>query len=752
MNNYNMEPFEINNEPLSNTNSKDSLVTLDSDDRSQELFKSESDDEMDFSKEKRHPFETCADKRLKSDDQQTGDVIQLKLFEDQKTGTPNPVTAPPPLDTSNVTPTEKFQTLHSVDKTRLKIETEMMPLSEKLKKLPASDQQIVKKEQKTTPQTPPRTHIPIHKDSTIPSPNTEYDEIKTPTSFLVESDASVKIGSAGTLFKNCRIAVVEGGKDMGKRRAKVVSNLVAKHGAEVVINISRATHVVTGFSSVEMLKSLGQGKPNRAVVVSPNWVTASVKSKQLSDLRHFKVPGSSDGYQLSTRTPTPSPTVQNKAILVSKADADKKKFNTGFIPVFFENATTAKASCDKTETPRYHVPNTRNERQIKYLEEVKPFACQRGKQQPEEGEDSPPTNERLIAELQKLQDTYTNIGDHWRKYAYGKAVAIIKKWNGVIRSANDLRGVHGIGDKTMAKIQEILNTGSCAKMRFLEKCEDVQVISTFGKIWGVGPSTAQKLYSNGVRSIEELHQRKDELLNDQQKIGLKYFDELQERIPRIEVDGIKSIVTTIVREYSSEMDIEVCGSYRRGKQTCGDVDILMCERKDGNKHDGILELVARKLVSTGFIKDDLSKSLKSGKNGEPDSYFGVCQIPMCDDNSICPFSHLSDIGADNIPEGDLPPVELRCRTHIHRRLDIKIYSPEHYPFAILYFTGSNYFNRSMRLYCQKKGLSLSDRWLVPVVRVAKEKVHEGTPIPCHTENDIFKAIGLDYKTPLERDL
>lgn len=39
----------------------------------------------------------------------------------------------------------------------------------------------------------------------------------------------------------------------------------------------------------------------------------------------------------------------------------------------------------------------------------------------------------------------------------------------------------------------------------------------------------------------------------------------------------------------------------------------------------------------------------------------------------------------------------------HRRIDIKSYPATSYPFAILYFTGSDHFNRSMRLYSKQIG-------------------------------------------------
>ena len=75
----------------------------------------------------------------------------------------------------------------------------------------------------------------------------------------------------------------------------------------------------------------------------------------------------------------------------------------------------------------------------------------------------------------------------------------------------------------------------------------------------------------------------------------------------------------------------------------------------------------------------------------------------------------------------------------HRRIDVKVYAPQHYACALLYFTGSDHFNRSMRYYAKKlgwegnrrQGYSLSDKGItwatydkVPPSR-KYEKVSEG---------------------------
>lgn len=52
----------------------------------------------------------------------------------------------------------------------------------------------------------------------------------------------------------------------------------------------------------------------------------------------------------------------------------------------------------------------------------------------------------------------------------------------------------------------------------------------------------------------------------------------------------------------------------------------------------------------------------------------------------------------------------------------------------------------MRLYATKLGLLLSDKGFEK--RPYKNDVVWNKPIPiCYTEEDVFKTLGLDYKTP-----
>lgn len=74
---------------------------------------------------------------------------------------------------------------------------------------------------------------------------------------------------------------------------------------------------------------------------------------------------------------------------------------------------------------------------------------------------------------------------------------------------------------------------------------------------------------------------------------------------------------------------------------------------------------------------------------------------------------------------------------IHHRIDLKYYPLDQYAYAILYFTGSDMFNRSMRLYARKLGYSLSDRGICLVDRTNSSKVKIGENIAASSEKEIF---------------
>lgn len=108
------------------------------------------------------------------------------------------------------------------------------------------------------------------------------------------------------------------------------------------------------------------------------------------------------------------------------------------------------------------------------------------------------------------------------------------------------------------------------------------------------------------------------------------------------------------------------------------------------------------------------------ENGEQKKYMGVCRLPGPGQR--------------------------------HRRLDIIVVPHDEFACAIMYFTGSAHFNRSMRALAKTRNMSLSEHSLNEnVVRKGTVKVYGGTPLPTPTEKDVFSVLGIPYREPGERD-
>ncbi|XP_039727362.1 DNA polymerase lambda isoform X4 [Pteropus medius] len=273
--------------------------------------------------------------------------------------------------------------------------------------------------------------------------------------------------------------------------------------------------------------------------------------------------------------------------------------------------------------------------------------------------------------------------------------------------------IPGIGKRMAEKIVEILESGHLRKLDHIS--DSVPVLELFSNIWGAGTKTAQMWYHQGFRSLEDI--RNQASLTAQQAIGLKHYDDFLERMPREEATEIEQTVRESAQAFNPGLLCVACGSYRRGRATCGDVDVLLTH-PDGRSHQGIFSRLLDSLRQRGFLTDDL---VSQEENGQQQKYLGVCQLPG--------------------------------PGRRHRRLDIIVVPYSEFACALLYFTGSAHFNRSMRALAKTKGMSLSEHALsTAVVRDTRGlRVGSGRVLPTPTEKDVFRLLGLPYREPAERD-
>lgn len=85
-------------------------------------------------------------------------------------------------------------------------------------------------------------------------------------------------------------------------------------------------------------------------------------------------------------------------------------------------------------------------------------------------------------------------------------------------------------------------------------------------MWGVGPRTATEFWRKGYKSLQQLRDaaaRDPKLLTAQQRIGIKYYSEFLQRIPRPETQAIEATVVAAANAVLPGVTAITCGSYRR---------------------------------------------------------------------------------------------------------------------------------------------------------------------------------------------
>eukprot|EP01053_Blabericola_migrator_P011436 Blabericola_migrator_1__11435@NODE_679_length_6909_cov_149_679480_g493_i0_p3_GENE_NODE_679_length_6909_cov_149_679480_g493_i0NODE_679_length_6909_cov_149_679480_g493_i0_p3_ORF_typecomplete_len395_score60_99DNA_pol_lambd_f/PF10391_9/5_1e20DNA_pol_B_palm/PF14792_6/9_9e03DNA_pol_B_palm/PF14792_6/2e14HHH_8/PF14716_6/4_8e12HHH_5/PF14520_6/1_7e03HHH_5/PF14520_6/0_0062Suppressor_APC/PF11414_8/2_1e02Suppressor_APC/PF11414_8/0_18zfC2H2/PF00096_26/5_1e02zfC2H2/PF00096_26/21zfC2H2/PF00096_26/2_7e02_NODE_67 len=217
-------------------------------------------------------------------------------------------------------------------------------------------------------------------------------------------------------------------------------------------------------------------------------------------------------------------------------------------------------------------------------------------------------NRDLESELRQLSDLYSHMkNEPWRQKAYRVAADIVRRLPFEIRVVSDVDRpeLKRLGPKTKDKIREWLNTGGITKKRVLESDDKLQTVKLFMSVWGVGSSKAEAFYAQGFRTLDDLRQHQD-LLNDNQKIGLKFVEDFNTKMPRSEVEEIASRVTAVNETLFGKGFIEVviAGSYRRGALECGDCDLLAFKKKSEGLKDELDRWVGA-MRREGFLIEDL---------------------------------------------------------------------------------------------------------------------------------------------------
>lgn len=269
-----------------------------------------------------------------------------------------------------------------------------------------------------------------------------------------------------------------------------------------------------------------------------------------------------------------------------------------------------------------------------------------------------------------------------------------------VRSIEDLpvseKG-DGLGKEVRIKIAKIIEHG---RLEINPKARELaDALEEIQGIYGIGPKKAQELVAAGYKTVAALRASADpKLLNKNQQIGLKFYEQLLERIPRTEMDAHAAL---LMAAKPTSLEGVIVGSYRRGRPDSGDIDMLI-RTADKNVDAGTaLNKYVETLKASGYIREILA-------HGEH-----KCM-------AICALG-----------------------TGVARRLDLLVAPPAEFPFAVFYFTGSDTFNVRVRALAQEQGFTLNEHALT---HVASGKAVSGI----RTERGIFNALKIEWREPHDR--
>lgn len=309
-------------------------------------------------------------------------------------------------------------------------------------------------------------------------------------------------------------------------------------------------------------------------------------------------------------------------------------------------------------------------------------------------------NQSIINEFERLIEYHkTQNTNRFKITAFNKALISIKSLDFEITNVDQVKNTSGIGKGTLDRINEILTTGKLSEIK-----DTNSELKELIRITGIGPAKASALYTKEItlKKLQNDPSLVEEHLTHHQKIGLKYLEDIESRIPYDEISAIEKYLSKIIKNVDSKLRFTICGSYRRKKETSGDIDILLHYDNKNDENYSILKDVIYTLTKKKFLIDNLTEAGST-------KYMGMCRL------------------------------NAHCKA---RRIDVRYIETIHYPYALLYFTGSGEFNKNMRVHANKLGFKLNEYYLMDLEN--EEEIY------LNTEREIFEYLKLTYVEPQNR--
>jgi DNA polymerase (family 10) len=268
----------------------------------------------------------------------------------------------------------------------------------------------------------------------------------------------------------------------------------------------------------------------------------------------------------------------------------------------------------------------------------------------------------------------------------------------MVGAGEDLSLLPGIGKDLAAKIEEIVETGHLQKLDELEKSVPGE-LARIVALPGIGPKRVRVLHEElGIETLEQLEAAaKSGRISSLRGFGVKTERRILEALahradaePRIRLAAAEEVARPIVdylRQGKGVARVVVAGSYRRRRETVGDLDILVTCPPSARVMDR--------------------------------------------------FAAYPDV-AEVVSKGETRST-VRLRSGL--QVDLRVVADSSYGAALHYFTGSKAHNIAVRRRGVERGLKINE------YGVFRGKSRIGG----RTEEEVFAAVGLPYIEPELRE-
>ncbi len=317
------------------------------------------------------------------------------------------------------------------------------------------------------------------------------------------------------------------------------------------------------------------------------------------------------------------------------------------------------------------------------------------------------TNDQIVDKLNQLADLLEFKGTNpFRLRAYRTAAKAITEMTESVKSLVeeefDLTTIAGIGKAVAEKCEQLVKTGSMRQLDELLKEIPVTVLDLM-RVPSLGPKKAAVIFSKlGIATLENLkiaceagkvHELPGFGMKTEQAIlaGIAIADAANRRLSWPDADKIVFRLREHFSTCRSVQRIEFAGSYRRGKETVGDLDIVV----DSETGEAVMNRLAEFPGSSGAIVRG--------------------------------------------------PTKMSIRLERDFQVDLRVVPAESFGAALQYFTGSKEHNVILRTMAKQRNRKINE-WGVFEVHGEQEIFVAG-----HDEEDVYHALDLPWIPPELRE-